>query len=123
MPSSEPLLTWEALEARIASQYGSASVSEEALLFLIGLHELGFYPEGEDKAVKTQLIQLGGAVLLERAGFLQRTGTDSEGWPTFTRLESLPPANPAEQRRFLRKQILLYFEGLWQENAAPQKPL
>ncbi len=105
-------LTWEALVERIRAQFQVEEVSEEVLLFLVGLQELGFYPDGEDKKVKLELIRLGTAVLLERAGFLQRTGTDNEGWPIFVRHRPLPPANPADQRRFLRSQILDYFGAL-----------
>lgn len=108
---SEPL-SWEALVQRIQAEFEVESVSEEALLFLIGLEELGFYPEGEDKAVKLELIRLGGAVLLERAEFLRRTGTDKEGWPVFERVRPFPAWNPAQQRQFLRNQIVAYFAGL-----------
>ncbi len=111
-PHSSGSLTWEALVERIRTQFQVEEVSEEALLFLIGLQELGFYPDGEDKKVKLELIRLGTAVLLERAGFLQRMGTDNEGWPIFVRHRPLPPANPADQRRFLRSQILDYFGAL-----------
>ncbi|MCX7980084.1 MAG: hypothetical protein N3A68_03420 [Bacteroidia bacterium] len=106
-------MTWDALLEKVTQKYGT-NPSEEALLFLIGLNTLGFYPEGEEKKVKTELIQLGTLVLLERAGYMRRTGTDSEGWPTWKRTQELPPWKPGEQRRFLREALLQYFSEIWE---------
>jgi len=101
-------MTWEELLEKIEKRFG-APPSEEALLFLIGLNELGGWPAGEERQVKADLIRLGTAVLLCRAGYLERTGTDAEGWPVYERRAALPPWPAAQQRHFLREAILSYF--------------
>ncbi|MCX7605908.1 MAG: hypothetical protein N2170_01415 [Bacteroidia bacterium] len=104
---------WESLTAKVSAKYGGEP-SEESLLFLIGLHEWGDYPPGEEKRVKADLIQLGVLVLLERAGFMRRTGVDAEGWPTWERTQPIPSWSPGEQRRFLREAIIDYFAEIWE---------
>ncbi|GIV25733.1 MAG: hypothetical protein KatS3mg026_1425 [Bacteroidia bacterium] len=101
-------MTWEDLLKKVEKKFGLPP-SEEALLFLIGLNELGTWPAGEERQVKADLIRLGTAVLLCRAGYLERVGTEAEGWPIYQRKALLPPWPAAEQRRFLREAILHYF--------------
>jgi hypothetical protein len=106
-------MTWETLLEAVQARYGG-SPSEEALLFLVGLHEMGTYPEGEEKQVKADLIHVGTLTLLERAGFMRRTGTDAQGWPVWERTQPLPAWSPAEQRRFLREALIQYFGQIWE---------
>ncbi|MCS7297514.1 MAG: hypothetical protein RMK19_02695 [Bacteroidia bacterium] len=106
-------ISWESLCEEVKKRY-SINPSEEVLLFLVGLHKMGFFPQGDEKTVKLNLIQLGGLVLLERAGYMREIGTDPEGWPLWERAQSLPSWTPGEQQRFIREALIQYFTEIWE---------
>lgn len=106
-------MTWEALCAEVERRFGQPA-SEELLLFLVGLNERGDFPQGDEKVVKLNLIQLGTLVLLTRAGYMRLAGVDTEGWPLWERARPLPSWTPAQQRAFLREALIQYFTEIWQ---------
>lgn len=105
-------MSWDELCREVERRYGGTA-SEEALLFLVGLNEKGDFPDGDEKLVKLNLIQLGTIVLLARAGYMRLVGRDAEGWPLWERTASLPPWTPAQQRAFLREALIQYFTEIW----------
>ncbi|MCS6894558.1 MAG: hypothetical protein NZZ60_00195 [Bacteroidia bacterium] len=107
------MLTWDRLAVEVERRFG-AEISEELLLFLVGLNRMGRFPEGEEKLVKLELIQLGTLVILERAGYMREIGVDAEGWPQWQRLRPLPSWTPGEQRAFLREGLIRYFAEIWE---------
>ncbi|MCX8111825.1 MAG: hypothetical protein N3E49_01310 [Bacteroidia bacterium] len=106
-------MDWETLCAEIERRY-AITPSEEVSLFLVGLNRMGYFPEGEERTVKLNLIQLGTLVLLERAGYVREVGQDQDGWPQWERTRPLPSWKPAEQRAFLRKALIEYFAEIWE---------
>lgn len=106
-------MTWEELCREVENRYGVAA-SEELLLFLVGLNEKGDFPEGDEKLVKLNLIQLGTIVLLARAGYMRAIGHDAEGWPLWERTQPLPSWTPAQQRAFLQEALIQYFTEIWE---------
>ncbi|MDW8134273.1 MAG: hypothetical protein RMJ66_04325 [Bacteroidia bacterium] len=102
----------EDLLTKVAQRYGNRP-SIEALLFLIGLNELGFYPEGDERRVKADLIHLGTLVLLERAGYARRVGEMRDRWPKWELSQNLPAWSPQEEENFLREAIIQYYAEIW----------
>ncbi|MEN3040448.1 MAG: hypothetical protein ABDH66_02770 [Bacteroidia bacterium] len=107
------MLEWERLVAEVEKRYG-VEASEELLLFLVGLNRMGGFPEGDEKIVKLNLIQLGTLVILQREGYVREIGLDTEGWPEWERVRPIPSWNPSEQRAFLRQSLARYFSEIWE---------
>ncbi|MCS7152889.1 MAG: hypothetical protein N2253_07310 [Bacteroidia bacterium] len=104
---------WEKLCEEAERRYGKQP-SEEFLLFLVGLNYMGRFPEGDERVVKLNLIQLGTLVLLARRGYVQEVGKDEQGWPHWEPLQALPSWTPAEEQAFLREVLIEYFAEIWE---------
>ncbi|MBS3914047.1 MAG: hypothetical protein KG003_06080 [Bacteroidetes bacterium] len=83
-----------------------------AILFLIGIRELGELPEKKySKEEKTHLMHIANCKLLSYSGYYAQTGFNSKGWPVWENVKPLPPMNIFEQENLLRQHIIEYFEN------------
>ena len=82
----------------------------EAILFLIGIQELGDIRKKYTKEQKQDLMHVAVCNLLGQSGFYELESVDEDGWPHFRQLKELPVLNMIEQEYFLKDHILLYFE-------------
>ena len=82
----------------------------EAILFLIGIQELGNMKGKFSKEQKQDLMHIAVCTLLSQSGYYKMEGHDDEGWPHFAQLKELPVYNMIEQENFLKDHVLLYFE-------------
>lgn len=80
-----------------------------AVLFLIGMNELGLPKEGFTKEEKQDLMHIALCRVLEEDGFYTYTHTDEEGWPHFKKNRDLPPMKLVQQERYLKEKVALYF--------------
>jgi hypothetical protein len=101
---------WWNLEAKLVERFGKKP-DMETILFLIGIQELGQSKEKFTKEEKQDLMHIAICTLMEPSGFYASEGRDSDGWPHFRQLKSMPEMNPIEQENFLKDHILLYFEN------------
>lgn len=99
---------WWNLEAKLAERFGKKP-DMEAILFLIGIQELGATGDKFTKEQKQDLMHIAICTLLAKSGYYEMTGRDSENWPHFNQLKPMPDMNPVEQENFLKDHILLYF--------------
>ncbi|MBL0152207.1 MAG: hypothetical protein IPP93_01470 [Chitinophagaceae bacterium] len=99
---------WWNLEAKLAEKFGKKP-DMEAILFLIGIQELGTSAEKFTKEQKQDLMHIAVCTLLSKSGYYEMTGRDPENWPHFIQLKPMPDMNPVEQENFLKDHILLYF--------------
>lgn len=86
-----------------------------AILFLIGVQELGKGNLSYSKEQKQDLMSLATCRLFEPLGYFELEGHDAEGWPVYKPKETLPPLTLAQQEYLLQEQIIEYFktvEGL-----------
>ena len=81
----------------------------EAILFLIGVQELGNIREKFTKEEKQDLMHIAVCALFRQSGYYELEGVDSDGWPHFRQLKALPEMGMIEQENFLKDHILLYF--------------
>lgn len=81
----------------------------EAILFLIGVQELGKVKESFSKEEKQDLMHIAVCTVLEPGGYYQREALDAGGWPHFKQVKPMPAMSPVEQENFLKDHILLYF--------------
>ncbi len=100
---------WWNLEAKLVERFGKKP-DMEAILFLIGLQETGFYQDKITKEQKQDLMHVSVCTLLSQSGYYLLEGKDEDGWPHFKQLKEIPAYELIEQENFLKDHILLYFE-------------
>ncbi|TNE56251.1 MAG: hypothetical protein EP338_01395 [Bacteroidetes bacterium] len=82
----------------------------QAILFLIGVQELGQGYRKFKKHEKTDLMHVAICTLLEPHGYYQYKGRDEDLWPHFELIQQLPPLNERSQQHLIKEAILDYFE-------------
>ncbi len=100
---------WWKLEEKLIEKFGKKP-DMEAILFLIGVQELGNIKNKFSKEQKQDLMHIAVCSLLSQSGYYKLEGNDEEGWPHFLQLKELPQYNMIEQENFLKDHVLLYFE-------------
>ncbi len=104
-------LRWWKLEEKFMNKFGKKP-DVEAILFLIGIQEIGNFKKKFSKEQKQDLMHVAVCSLLSQSGYYKIEGHDSEGWPHFQQLKALPQYSMIEQENFLKDHILLYFENI-----------
>jgi len=87
-----------------------------AILFLIGVQEFGNGFKDFTKEQKQDLIHIAICKILSFSGYYVLSGKDSEGWPIWDNLRSLPTLSLKEQESFLKNHILEYFSDVYDLN-------
>lgn len=100
---------WNVLLRRVEDQFGE-EVDLEAILFLIGIQELGVGAKRFSKDEKLNLMHIAICSVLEPFGYYNFVELDKDGWPHFELTSQLPFLNDKDQKTFMRKAVLEYFE-------------
>ncbi len=100
---------WWALEEKLMIRFGKKP-DMEAILFLIGVQEVGDFQTKFSKEQKQDLMHVAVCSLLSPSGYYELEMVDEEGWPHYHQLKALPILNMIEQENFMKDHILLYFE-------------
>jgi len=102
---------WETLVKYISNQFGDGEILDlQAILFLIGINELGQGYRKFKKQEKIDLLHIAICKLLSKYGYYSFSGRDKDGWPHWKTNEKLPHLKPGEQTILLKKAIIIYFE-------------
>ncbi len=101
---------WWALEEKLMARFGKKP-DMEAILFLIGIQEVGDFRTKFSKEQKQDLMHVAVCSLLSPSGYYELEMVDEEGWPHYRQLKTLPVFNFIEQENFMKDHILLYFEN------------
>lgn len=101
-------LRWWNLEARLTERFGKKP-DMEAILFLIGVQELGEIRDKFTKEQKQDLMHVAICSLFSKSGYYEPAGKDEDGWPHFSQLKPMPDMSMPEQENFIKDHILLYF--------------
>ncbi|MEQ8519739.1 MAG: hypothetical protein RLN79_01655 [Cytophagales bacterium] len=100
---------WNLLIQRIESIIGKKPADLNAVLFLIGVQELGKGPLNFSKEQKQDLLHIATCKLLSLNGYYILTGIDKEGWPHWEKTGSIPRFTVKEQELLLKQNAILYF--------------
>jgi hypothetical protein len=84
----------------------------DAILFLIGIQELGQGKKTFSKEEKQDLMHIAVCKLLSLSGYYELEGLDKEGWPHWKLVKKLPKFDLNEQEKLLKIQIKEYFSDL-----------
>ena len=102
---------WKELVAQLSEKFGQGEELDlDAIIFLIGIQELGQGPGRFRKDAKIDLMHIAICRLLEPFGYYEFVGRDKDGWPHYELLESLPELKAGEQSVLMKQAILRYFE-------------
>lgn len=98
---------WQTAVSRFEQRFDQP-MDLQAILFLIGVNELGQGPRRLNKDQKVDVMHVAVCALLEPYGYYEYTGVDKDGWPHFERSERLPKLQPAEQEKLMKEAIINY---------------
>lgn len=86
------------------------TIKLDAILYLIGVQELGkgFIPFSKDD--KLNLMHIAICKIFEPSGYYKFTHHDEDSWPHYDLLKPLPMLEVEEQAIFMKEAIVLYFE-------------
>lgn len=93
----------------LSSQFGE-DIDVQAILFLIGVQELGKGKVKLSKNEKLDVMHIAICTLLSPYGFYEYKGVDEEGWPHWQINEKLPPLKPLQQETLIKEAIVEYFK-------------
>ncbi|MCB0764156.1 MAG: hypothetical protein R2815_11090 [Flavobacteriales bacterium] len=102
---------WRDLINTLSARFDAGTLDLNAVLFLIGVQELGQHARTFKKDEKVNLMHIAICVVLLPYGYYRELGRDPDGWPHFERAEPLPPLTAAEQERLMKEAVLTYFEN------------
>lgn len=102
-------LKWYQARAYIRNQF-NVRPDINAMLFIIGMNEVGIVKENWEKEEKQELMHVATCKLLSYDGIYKFLNTDEDGWPHYVPLKTVPKINLKEQDTYLKKLIVRYFE-------------
>lgn len=101
---------WKVLVERLEERFGQG-LDLDAILFLVGVQELGQGYRTFKKQEKTDLMHIAICRLLMQYGYYEYEGMDEDGWPHYKPLAKLPKLNPKEQSLLMKEALLEYFKN------------
>lgn len=85
-----------------------------AILFLVGIQELGRWKKDFTKEEKQDLMHIAVCRLLSYDGYYSFVGRDEDGWPHYESVRPLTVKGVGEQAQMLKEKIIQYFKE-WEE--------
>ena len=101
---------WVRLLVALEKMIGKRPKDLNAVLFLIGVQELGKGHQNFSKEEKQDLMHIAICRVLSLSGFYELEGVDEQGWPHWKTAKPLPHFDLLEQEKLLKMHILDYFE-------------
>ncbi|MGJ3233394.1 hypothetical protein [Marivirga sp.] len=101
---------WQALRLALKDSVGRKPKDMNAILFLIGVQELGKGPHNFSKEEKQDLMHIAICKVLSLSGFYELEGIDENGWPHWKVIKKLPHFDLLEQEKLLKMHVIEYFE-------------
>jgi hypothetical protein len=101
---------WDELVEKLSAQFADGDPLElDAIIYLIGVQELGQLHRKFKKDEKVNLMHIAICRLLEPYGYYEFDFFDDDGWPHYTTKEQLPHLKAGEQSVLMKEAIVQYF--------------
>ncbi len=100
---------WKTLQLDLEERFGMP-IDFQAVLYLIGVQELGIINQKFKKDEKVNLMHIAICTLLEPYGYYEFIGKDEDGWPHWNVKEKLPPLKSGQQLVLMKEAVVDYFE-------------
>lgn len=109
--------SWQSLLDKLEELIGRRPKDLNAVLFLIGVQELGKGSIPFSKEEKQDLMHIAICKVLSYSGFYELEGLDEQGWPHWKLVNKPPNFGLIEQEKLLKIHVLEYFsENLFNED-------
>lgn len=103
---------WEKLVKDTSARFGDGEELDlDAIIFLVGVQELGMGFGKFKKDEKLNLMHIAICRVLEPYGYYEYEGRDPDGWPHYRIVEQLPALKPGEQSLLMKEALVRYFEN------------
>lgn len=101
---------WELLVEKLSLQFADGDTLDlDAIIYLIGVQELGQLHRKYKKDQKIDLMHVAICKLLEPYGYYEFDYVDEEGWPHYKVKAELPFLKAGEQSVLMKEAIVNYF--------------
>lgn len=101
---------WEEIVRKLSNQFSAGETLDlDAIIFLIGVQELGQIHREFKKDEKINLMHIAICRLLEPYGYYEFDYIDAQGWPHYKVKDELPPLKAGEQTVLMKEAIIQYF--------------
>lgn len=101
---------WEKVVEILSNQFSQGEdLDLDAIIYLIGVQELGKFHREFKKDEKVNLMHIAICRLLEPYGYYEFDFVDKDGWPHYKVKEELPPLKAGEQTILMKDAIVNYF--------------
>ena len=101
---------WQELLQEMEKNFGKKPKDLNAVLFIIGIQELGKGAKNFSKEEKQDLMHIAICKVLSLAGYYELEGIDEAGWPHWKLVKKLPHFDLLEQEKLLKMLVIEYFE-------------
>ena len=103
-------IKWKELVDFVSKTFGDGErLDLQAILFLIGVNELGQGYREFTKDEKMNLLHIAICKLLSRYGYYEFLGKDEDGWPHWETNSELPKLKAGEQTLLMKEAAIIYF--------------
>lgn len=101
---------WLRIRHQVKESFGKNNLPDlNAILFLIGINELGNFKDDFTKEEKQDLMHIAVCKLLSFDGIYKFDGRDEDGWPHYSLVKKQAPTGVKEQEKILKQNIIKYF--------------
>ena len=101
---------WQELVEKLSDQFADGDLLElDAIIYLVGIQELGQYHKQYKKDDKIDLMHIAICRLLEPYGYYEFSHFDEDSWPHYTIKEELPLLKSGEQSVLMKEALVDYF--------------
>lgn len=101
---------WTMVVEKLSNKFAEGEKLDlDAIIYLIGLQELGQLHRKFKKDEKVHLMHIAICRLLEPYGYYEFDYVDDQGWPHYKVKENLPPLKAGEQSILMKEAIVNYF--------------
>ena len=99
---------WFKLKEVLGKATGKEPKDLNAVLFLIGVQELGKGPQHFSKEEKQDLMHIATCVILATSNYFTFSHRDDDGWPHYKQTKAIDKLTLKDQTRFLKEHIIQY---------------
>lgn len=109
MRTEQLKIDWNNLIKALSDRFaGGEEIDIDAVLFLIGVQEVGLGFKKYKKHEKLDLMHVAICKLLENYGYYAFLGIDEQGWPHYEATETLPFLKAGEQSILMKEAAVNY---------------
>jgi hypothetical protein len=113
---------WLRVRHLVQKSFGKAELPDlDAVLFLIGIQEIGRWQKSYTKEEKQDLMHVASCRLLSYDGYFEFVGRDADGWPHYQALLPFEVKGLEAQEELLKTYVIRYFKELEQENGGLER--